>query len=144
MASIFVELNQLSEDDFIGTVNEGKLTIRLKPKTVRSSIKSYATNVPSTRLITFMDTRDDRRKLQVKDGFGILHLDFTSRVATDTSGSWKLPDNSPVPISVIEAQTYSGGTVWIDTGTRTINWSGLTSGRRYVINLTGFWEYPQI
>lgn len=140
MATVFIELDQLSENDFVGTETEGKLTIHLKPKTVSSSIKTYATNVPATNVATFMDTREDRRKLQVKDGYGILHLDFTPRVSNYTSGSWKLPDDSPVPVSLIETQAYSGGTVWIDTEARSINWSSLTSGRRYVINLIGFWK----
>lgn len=136
----YIELEQLSENDFIGVISEGKLTIQLKPKDISDNVRSWLTNVPNRSVVTFADTKEDRRKLQIKDGFGILHLDFTARTASNTNGAWTLPTTSLVPVSLIEVQTYDKGTIWIEPNTRIIKWSGLTSGNRYIVDLIGFWE----
>lgn len=140
MAVKYIELEQLSENDFIGVISNGKLTIQLKPKDVSDHVISWLTNVPNRSAVTFVDTKEDRRKLQIKDGFGILHLDFTARTASNTNGAWTLPTTSPTPVSLIEMQTYDKGTIWIEPNTRIIKWSGLTAGQRYVVDLIGFWE----
>lgn len=140
MAVKYIELEQLSENDFIGVISEGKLTIQLKPKDISDNVRSWLTNVPNRSVVTFADTKEDRRKLQIKDGFGILHLDFTARVASNTNGAWTLSTTSPTPVSLVEVQTYDKGTIWIEPNTRIIKWSGLTSGNRYIVDLIGFWE----
>lgn len=135
----YVELDQLSESDFIGLVKDNKLTIHLKPKPVE--VNSWVTNTPANNIATFVDTQDGRKRLQVKDGFGLLHLDFFARTANlGVNGTWRLPENSPTPKSLIEIQTYDRGTIWIAANSRVIRWSGLTSGNRYIVDLVGFWE----
>lgn len=140
MVTKVVELDQLSENDFIGVISNGKLTIQLKPKDISDNVRSWVTNTPNRNMVTFVDTKEDRKKLQIKDGFGILHLDFTARTASNTNGAWILPTTSPTPVSLIEMQTYDRGTIWIEANTRIIKWSGLTAGNRYVVDLIGFWE----
>lgn len=118
-------------DDFEFVQAEKK--IRLKPKEIESYVLTQ-TNIARVNA----SKSEERRKLQVKGGFGLIHLDFTP---TATTGKlFDLPANSPTPTSLIENQTFSGGVIWIDKGSRQIHSSGLQANSRVVLDLVGFFE----
>lgn len=80
-----------------------------------------------------------RRSVTIQDGFGIVHIDF--KRTRDTSGLvCTLPSACPTPAKLIEAQTWDGGSVWLDAGSREVYGSGLTTNRRYVVDLLGFFN----
>lgn len=136
MTSTFIELNQLSEEDFIGIISQGKLEIKVKPKLLRT----FDMPSPARSVATFVDTKADRRRLTMQGNFGILHLDFTCRNTALGANAWSLPTNSPTPVNLIEFQVRNGGTIWIEQGSRQLRWSGLEANQRYVADLIGFWE----
>lgn len=80
-----------------------------------------------------------RRAITIQDGLGIVHIDFKR-----TSGTGglilTLPANCPTPSKLIEAQTWDGGSVWLDANSREVQSSGLTANRRYVVDLLGFFN----
>lgn len=82
---------------------------------------------------------DQRRAITIQDGLGIVHIDFKR-----TSGTGglilTLPANCPTPSKLIEAQTWDGGSVWLDANSREVQSMGLTANRRYVVDLLGFFN----
>ena len=76
-------------------------------------------------------------------GIGKLHLDMTvpSSVANGNV-ICKLPNDAPVPISLLEVQANTnGGSIYVEPNKRDIQcWSlgGIT--KRYIVDLVGFWK----
>ena len=85
---------------------------------------------------TISGSNDDgwRRRLTLSNNLGIIHLDF-KRTNTANGTILTLPSAAPTPISTLEVQTWDGGNVYIDAGARTVQCSGLSANRRYIIGL---------
>lgn len=90
----------------------------------------------------------NRAKLSVRDGVGLLHLDFKVTDNTSNQASRKqiatLPNDAPTPIALIEHQLYIGTdvvTVYIEAGTRTV-WCNkdIVLNKRIIVTLTGFFR----
>lgn len=87
---------------------------------------------------------------------GIIHLDFTvpaGKTAKDTLFSLpeKTPDQVPVPVpaSLIELQsvtpsTTGNGGIWMDKGSRKVQTDAITTPGRYILNIVGFFEVPNV
>lgn len=87
---------------------------------------------------------------------GIIHLDFTvpsGKVAKDTLFQLpeKTPDQTPAPVpaSLIELQsatpsTTGGGGIWMDKGSRKVQTDAVTTPGRYILNIVGFFEVPNV
>ena len=101
---------------------------------------SYATG--KDRITTWNPVdynNNERHKLRVVNGFGKIHLDF--KAVTDVSGAiFKLPDNAPKNLDLIEVQTHDGSSIWLNAGSKTIYSSGLKAGTRYIVDIIGFFE----
>lgn len=102
--------------------------------TINSYIASWYSGV--TDGATGGDT--GRRKLEVKDSFGKLHLDF--KVTRSVTQLGTLPSTSPTPTSLIETQLFDGSVVWVRAGDRIVRCSGLATNTRYIVDLIGYWE----
>nr|DAN52839.1 MAG TPA: hypothetical protein [Caudoviricetes sp.] len=125
----------LHTDDF--EVRNGKLRTR---KLANTYPLLYATG--KDRITTWNPVdynNNERHKLRVVNGFGKIHLDF--KAVTDVSGAiFKLPDNAPKNLDLIEAQTHDGSSIWLNAGNKTIYSSGLKAGTRYIVDIIGFFE----
>lgn len=87
---------------------------------------------------------------------GIIHLDFTvpaGKVAKDTLFQLpeKTPDQTPVPVpaSLIELQSITpsptgNGGIWMDKGSRKVQTDAITAPGRYILNILGFFEVPNV
>lgn len=84
---------------------------------------------------------------------GIIHLDFTvpaGKTAKDTL--FTLPEKAPpvpVPASLIELQsatpsTTGVGGIWMDKGSRKVQTDAITAPGRYILNIVGFFEVPNV
>ena len=71
-----------------------------------------------------------RKRLTLSDNLGIIHLDF-KRTTTANGTILTLPSVAPTPINTLEVQTWDGGNVFIDAGTRVVQCSGLSANRIY-------------
>lgn len=84
----------------------------------------------------------DRHKLSVNNTakIGTIHLDFIAR----QNGSVEvgiLPSNAPTPMSLMENRgTNSTATIYIEAGSRSLQWIGLVNWQRYIIDLVGFFN----
>lgn len=85
------------------------------------------------------DNNPERRKVTIQSGLGIIHLDFT-RTSLLGGVIATLPSACPTPQSLLEVQLHDGGQLWIEAGGRTINSSGLTRDRRYIVDMVGFFN----
>lgn len=97
---------------------------------------------PASNGVATMDTSPARRKLTLQGKFGYLHLDFTARITAmgRIQQHWPLTDDTPLPTTLIEAQTHDGGTVFLNPNEKYIRAQGLTPGTRYIVDLIGFWN----
>lgn len=84
---------------------------------------------------------------------GIIHLDFTvpaGKTARDTL--FTLPEKAspvPVPASLIELQSVTPsstgiGGIWMDKGSRKVQTDAITTPGRYILNIVGFFEVPNV
>lgn len=138
----FIDLEDLHEDDFILVQSGNMLKLKVKPKLPEaSSILSYTLNQPESSIATFIDNSAGRRNLYLQNSFGYIHLDFIARTATKgNNNTFYLPQNSPIPINIIETQAVGGGMIWISANGREIQWGGLKVGQRYIVDLIGFFR----
>lgn len=124
----------------VGIIND-------KVSVVTPTVKEYALSFTTKATSNLAGQVNDinRRKLLVRSGFGIMHLDFKS---LDTSvrvgGSsavhlFTLPSNAPTPVHLIEQQTFDGGVIYIEANSRNV-FGILDSNVRYVENLVGFFK----
>ena len=81
---------------------------------------------------------------------GVIHLDFTVPEGKTARGNlFSLPEKAPVPTSLIELQsatpsTTGNGGIWMDKGSRMIQTDAITAQGRYIINILGFFEVPNV
>lgn len=81
---------------------------------------------------------------------GVIHLDFTVPEGKTARGNlFSLPEKAPVPTSLIELQsatpsTTGNGGIWMGKGSRMIQTDAITAQGRYVINILGFFEVPNV
>lgn len=81
---------------------------------------------------------------------GTIHLDFTVPAGKTATGNlFSLPEKAPVPTSLIELQsatpsTTGNGGIWIDKGSRMVQTDAITAQGRYIINILGFFEVPNV
>lgn len=81
-----------------------------------------------------------RRVLRVMNGFGLIHLDFKVSGTASSGRIAYLGSDAPRPVGLIEMQTADGGIIYMNDGSTTLESSGLTAGKRYIINLVGFFK----
>ena len=88
------------------------------------------------------DTNQDRRAyMRLKNGMGIIHLDFKVKVAVTDKQIKEiatLPATAPVPSDLMEAQTHDGGGVYIEANSRKVMCTNLKAGTRYIVNIPVF------
>ena len=75
-------------------------------------------------------------------GWGYLHFDFK---LTNVSGNGgvvaTLPANSPVTVRLIEKSIdVNNNSIYVDKNSRMIKGWGVPSGKRYIIDIIGFWR----
>lgn len=115
-------------DDF--EVVNGKL--RFKQAT-----KSYTLEFTKT-VIPWNNNRDlGSRQCNIRNGFGIIHLDFKKTSAGNHIAT--LPNDCPTPISLIETQLHDGSSVYINKNSRTVYCNGAVD-TRYIVNIKGYFN----
>ena len=84
---------------------------------------------------------------------GIIHLDFTVPTGKMARGTlFTLPEKAPpvpVPASFIELQSVTPSTtgvggIWMDKGSRKVQTDEITTPGRYILNIVGFFEVPNV
>lgn len=105
----------------------------------RLNISKYYCNWGSGYQAANSGNEQERRLCTIADSLGIIHLDF---IKTSSNNGYvaTLPANCPTPLSLIEVQTWDGGNIWIDGGSRNIACGGLSTNRRYIVDLLGFFR----
>lgn len=111
----------------------------------------------STTTVTGNGNNGDHRHFLDYDPntkIGIIHLDFTvpaGKTARDTLFTLpeKAPSPVPVPASLIELQSVTPGTtgaggIWMDKGSRKVQTDAITAPGRYILNIVGFFEVPNV
>lgn len=137
MTKIVLTPSDLDANDFrVGTEPDGSRIIQIN----HGGIVSYDANYPDAKIATFHNRDGARRRLTMNGPFGFLHLDFVARVSSRRGPSFALPADAPTPRSLSETQTRDGGSIFIRAGSRNIEWSGLTVGQRYIVDIIGFWD----
>lgn len=85
--------------------------------------------------------KQERRQLTVLDGIGKIHLDFKM---VQSAGSrrplFRLPADAPRNLELIETQVWDGSSVWVNAGDKIVYGNGLQAGRRYILDLIGFFS----
>lgn len=143
MTKIVLTPSDLSAEHFtVGTDTDGGKIIEIKATPVTLlPIKSYVAT-PNTNVVT-MNTgnTEQRMRLQTQGNFGIFHIDFIARTtsALGATSAFTLPNDAPTPLSLIETQVRSGGTIWLAANGRGVKYDGLQAGQRYIVDLIGFW-----
>lgn len=79
-----------------------------------------------------------RRNLSVKNGVGIIHLDFITTVSGGTPIVARLPDNAPTFEALCDVNIISGGHIWISEGQRAIYAAGIKANTRIIVDIVGF------
>ncbi len=89
-----------------------------------------------------MNWESKRKILEVKNGFGKIHLDFKGTGEGGVIAN--LPSNAPTPTALLEIQVggANGQTVWIDAGHRDVRTggSGFENNARVILDLWGYFE----
>lgn len=85
---------------------------------------------------------------------GVIHLDFTVPAGKTVTGTlFTLPEKAPYPVpvpsSLIELQsatpsTTGGGGIWMTKGDRKVQTDAITAPGRYILNIVGFFEVPNV
>ena len=133
-------------DDFIVAPDNKVYCVKSTSTSTSTSIKFYTGVSNSTINIFSSSSNDDwKRRLTLSNNLGIIHLEFTrsefpTGTSTVVSEVLTFPSDAPTPINTLEVQTREGGSVYIEAGTRTVLCKGLTSKRRYVVDLIGFFQ----
>ena len=126
----------LHTDDF--EVKDGKVRTR---KLANTYPLSYATGKDRITAWSPADyNNNERHKLRVANGFGKIHLDFKAVTDINNGAIFKLPDNAPKNLDLIETQTHDGSFIWLSPGSKTVYANGLKAGTRYIVDIIGFFE----
>lgn len=133
---IFLQPSDFSATDFsIGTDNDGGKIIQLN----KGDIIHYTLSHTNNDVLMNPGDTDLRKRLYINNRFGYIHLDFTAR-KTASGNAFQLPSNSPTPITLLEVQTRDNGNIYITSGSRIIQFYGLTAGSRYIVDIIGFFR----
>lgn len=79
-----------------------------------------------------------RRNLTVKNGIGIIHLDFKTTVSSGNLLVARLPDDAPTYEMMCDVIIASGGHIWINAGKREIYAAGIKANTRIIVDIVGF------
>lgn len=127
-----VTADNLDTRDF--TIENNKVRVKSN-----ETIKNYI--LDNVAYISFQGNENDRKRLSVKNGLGILHLDFTPNFNTIIKKKlFELPPDAPVPLTTLEHQFKNGGSAWIEAGQREVWGHWLERGERVIFDLVGFFE----
>lgn len=113
---------------------------------ISHTIKIYALKYASPdTVITTLNKVDynqvGRHYLSVAGIHGNIHVDFKMEIDSGPRRPlFQLPSEAPVPVQLIEEQTFDGSSIWVDKGSRTVMGNGLKAGTRYILNLGGYFE----
>lgn len=124
--------DNLHEDDF--TIQNGKL---------RTVVRRQQFDLTWGHRVTAGNDRDApfRRKAIIQNGYGTIHLDFKLIDGANKFGIVAtLPNNCPMPSSLIEVQTFDGNSLWISENTRSIYAVNLNLNTRYIVDLVGYFN----
>lgn len=110
-----------------------------KVRTVHIAEEYVATLSRHFEVFTTNDA-EDRRKLRILNGFGLLHLDV-KRLANNSNSGWvgTLPSNCPAPTHLLEVMANDGATFYIGKGDRNIMSINAVPNTRYLLNIPGFY-----
>lgn len=78
-----------------------------------------------------------RRNLTVKNGIGIIHLDFKTNANGGNLLVARLPDDAPTYEMMCDVNIVSGGHVWINAGKREIYAAGIKANTRIIVDIVG-------
>ena len=133
MATKILTPADLSDDFIIAPDNKVHLA---------KSTKSYTCLIGSNTIISSSKSDEWKRRLTLSDNLGIIHLDFQRSVdnLSTVATAFVLPYNAPDPVNTLEVQTWDGGYVYIEAGTKSVRCKGISANRRYVIDLIGFFK----
>ena len=126
----------LHADDFL--IEQNKVRVK---KELKKYNLTYENAARFTDHIGRTNDAGNRLYLQLLDGMGKIHIDGKLVVATNNGVIARLPDNAPVPLSLIEVGFYVGdafGSVWVNPNSRLVYTSGVPVGKRIVVDLVGF------
>lgn len=127
----------LHHDDFV--IEHNKVRVLKKLTQYKADFAADTNTITTNNVLDYENP--NRRQLTVLDGMGKIHLDFKM---VKNSGSklalFRLPDNAPRCLELIETQTHDGSSVWLDAGGRIIYGNGLRAGQRYILDIIGFFE----
>lgn len=79
------------------------------------------------------DNSTYRNVLYRQGRMGYIHLDFVARAINGTVAI--IPNTTAKPSRLAETQTFDDGSIWIDAGSSTIQFAGLTLLARYMVNI---------
>lgn len=127
---ILVTTADLHSDDFI--IEGGKV------RTVHIA-QEYQVTLSRHFTVQTTNDADDRRKLRILNGFGLIRLDI-KRSSANTSSGWvgTLPGNCPAPRHLLEVMAPDGATFYVGKGDRNIMSTNAKANTRYLINIPGF------
>lgn len=126
----------LHTDDF--NISNGKVRV---VKNVEKYNLTYESSAVFTDHIGRTIDATNRLYLQVSDGLGKIHIDGKFVTGVSNRVIARLPDNAPVPKSLIEVGMYIGdsfGSVWVNPNSRHVYASGFPTNKRIVVDLIGF------
>lgn len=104
------------------------------------TLAPYTVTLANNFRVSSANDGENRRKLLVMDGFGILHLDIVKNANASGGTVGTLPANSPVPMHLLEVQANDGATFYITPNSRTIVSQGARANQRYILNIVGFFR----
>ena len=106
------------------------------------STKFYTGLISANTIISTSSSDTWKRRLTLSDNLGIIHIDFQRSVDNiSTVGTiLAFPSDAPTPINTLEVQTWDGGSVYIEAGSRSVRCRGISANRRYVVDLIGFFK----
>lgn len=100
-------------------------------------VKSYLLTWGANMTAGYNDSIS-RRNLSVKNGVGIIHLDFITTVSGGMPIVAKLPDNAPTFEAMCDVNIISGGHIWISAASRDIYAAGIKANTRIIVDIIGF------
>lgn len=127
----------LHEDDFDIVDNK----VRVRPTIKIYDLKYAAPDTVITTQMAVDYAKTGRHYLSVSGIQGNIHVDFKMVIDSGPRRAlYTLPPEAPTPVQLIEEQTFDGGSIWVDAGSRTVMGNGLKAGTRYILNLGGYFE----
>lgn len=158
MANKFIDLEHLAENSFVGkrTGNNTKIEVlvsrgagnglQLRNDGLFVAGASGTTDfvLNPTRFVTVSalggeEAQNSRKMLSVFGVLGCITLVFKT-TNTGRHTIFNLPADAPMPKSMIAAQTYTGGLIWIEPNSRAIIGNNLRANTDYSLTMVGFFN----